>query len=109
MSQIDVNNLLSQMRQLSLQTRPVEQSFSAAAPAAGQSDFSSLLKKSIASVADAQMDAGRQAASFERGDEGADLGRTMVAINKADLSLNTLTQVRNKLVDAYNNIMNMPV
>ncbi|MET3651727.1 flagellar hook-basal body complex protein FliE [Dyella japonica] len=107
MSQIDVNNLLSQMRQLSLQTKPAEQSFTAAAP--GQTDFSSLLKKSISSVADAQMDAGNQAASFERGDEGADLGRTMVAINKADLSLNTLTQVRNKLVDAYNNIMNMPV
>ncbi|AIF49201.1 flagellar hook-basal body complex protein FliE [Dyella japonica] len=107
MSQIDVNSLLSQMRQLSLQTKPVEQSFTAAAP--GQMDFSSLLKKSISSVADAQMDAGKQAASFERGDDGADLARTMVAINKADLSLNTLTQVRNKLVDAYNNIMNMPV
>jgi flagellar hook-basal body complex protein FliE len=107
MSQIDVNNLLSQMRQLTLQTKPVEQSFTAAA--SGQTDFSTLLKKSISSVADAQTEAGQQAASFERGDEGADLARTMVAINKADLSLNTLTQVRNKLVDAYNNIMNMPV
>jgi flagellar hook-basal body complex protein FliE len=107
MSQIDVNSLLSHMRQLSLQTKPAEQSFTAAQ--AGETDFSSLLKKSISSVADAQTDAGTQAASFERGDEGADLGRTMVAINKADLSLNTLTQVRNKLVDAYNNIMNMPV
>jgi flagellar hook-basal body complex protein FliE len=108
MSQIDVNNLLSQMRQLSLQTKPVEQSFTAAS-APSQTDFSSLLKKSIASVADAQTDAGNQAASFERGDEGADLGRTMIAVNKADLSLNMLSQVRNKLVDAYNNIMNMPV
>ena len=107
MSQIDVNNLLSQMRQLSLQTKPAEQSFTSVAP--GQTDFASLLKKSISSVADAQTDAGMQAASFERGDDGADLGRTMVAINKADLSLNTLTQVRNKQVDAYNNIMNMPV
>ena len=107
MSQIDVNNLLSQMRQLSPQTKPAEQSFSAAKPV--QTDFSSLLKQSIASVADAQTDAGRLAAGFERGDAGADLGRTMVAVQKADLSLNTLTQVRNKLVDAYNNIMNMPV
>jgi flagellar hook-basal body complex protein FliE len=109
MSQIDVNNLLSQMRQLSLQVKPAEQSFTAAATNASQTDFSSLLKKSISSVADAQTDAGQLAAGFERGDAGADLGRTMVAINKADLSLNTLTQVRNKLVDAYNNIMNMPV
>ncbi len=106
MSQIDVNNLLSQMRQMSAQVKP-EQSFTAAKP--GQPDFSSLLKQSIASVADAQTDAGRMALGFERGDAGADLGRTMVAVQKADLSLNTLTQVRNKLVDAYNNIMNMPV
>lgn len=107
MSQIEVSNLLSQMRQLSSQVRPSEQSFTAATPV--KTDFSNLLKQSISSVADAQTDAGKLAAGFERGDAGADLGRTMVAINKADLSLNTLTQVRNKLVDAYNNIMNMPV
>ena len=107
MSQIDVNNLLSQMRQMSSQVKPAEQAFAAAKP--GQADFSSLQKQSIASVADAQTDAGRLALGFERGDAGADLGRTMVAVQKADLSLNTLTQVRNKLVDAYNNIMNMPV
>ncbi|WP_201313874.1 flagellar hook-basal body complex protein FliE [Dyella sp. EPa41] len=107
MSQIDVNNLLSQMRQMSSQVKPAEQAFTAAKP--GQADFSSLLKQSIASVADAQTDAGRLALGFERGDAGADLGRTMVAVQKADLSLNTLAQVRNKLVDAYNNIMNMPV
>ena len=108
MSQIDVNNLLSQMRQLSSQVKLPEQSYSAAKPA-GPSDFSTLLKQSIHSVADAQTDAGRLALGFERGDAGADLGRTMVAVQKADLSLSTLTQVRNKLVDAYNNIMNMPV
>ncbi len=107
MSQIDVNNLLSQMRQLSSQVKPAEQSFTAAAPT--QTDFSSLLKQSISSVADTQTEAGQLAASFERGDSGADLGKTMVAIQKADLSLSTLSQVRNKLVDAYNNIMNMPV
>ncbi len=107
MTQIDVNSLLSQMRQLSSQVNSPERSFTAATPA--QTDFSSLLKQSISSVADTQMEAGRMAASFERGEPGADLGRTMVAVQKADLSLNTLTQVRNKLVDAYNNIMNMPV
>ena len=49
------------------------------------------------------------AAAFERGDPSADLGRTMVAIQKADLSLRAMTEVRNKLVDAYKEIMNMPV
>ena len=107
MSTIDVNNLLAQMRQLSAQVRPAETALKAA-PAA-QADFGALLKQSIAAVGDSQATAGRMAAAFERGDQGADLARTMVAIQKADLSLRAMTEVRNKLVDAYKDIMNMPV
>ena len=109
MSTIEVNNLLAQMRQMTAQVRPAETAFKAAAPAAGQPDFSALLKQSIASVGQTQMEAGRMAASFERGDAGADLGRTMIAMQKADLSLRSMVTVRNKLVDAYKDIMNMPV
>ncbi|KQX95142.1 flagellar hook-basal body protein FliE [Rhodanobacter sp. Root480] len=111
MSTIEVNNLLAQMRQMTAQVRPAESAFKAA-PAvgqAGQPDFSALLKQSIASVGQTQMEAGRMAASFERGDAGADLGRTMIAMQKADLSLRSMVTVRNKLVDAYKDIMNMPV
>ena len=108
MSQIDVNNLLSQMRQMTAQVRPPETAVTAA-PAGGQGDFSALLKQSISAVGQNQMEAGRMAASFERGDAGADLGRTMVAVQKADLSLRTMVAVQSKLVDAYKDIMNMPV
>ena len=114
MTTIDVNSLLSQMRQMSAQVRSPEVAFSstalpAATPASGAGSFGALLKQSIAAVGDIQATAGRMAAAFERGDQGADLARTMVAIQKADLSLNAMTQVRNKLVDAYKDIMNMPV
>ncbi len=113
MSTIDVNNLLSQMRQMTAQVRPEETAFAVApvgTPAAGApSDFSSVLKQSISAVGRSQMEAGRMAASFERGDPDADLGRTMIAVQKADLSLRTMVEVRNKLVDAYKDIMNMPV
>ncbi|PWK83081.1 flagellar hook-basal body complex protein FliE [Fulvimonas soli] len=107
MSQIDVNNLLGQLRQLSAQVRMPETALKSAAPA--QADFGALLKQSLAAVGDSQQQAGQLAAAFERGDPGADLGRTMVAIQKADLSLNAMVQVRNRLVDAYKDIMNMPV
>lgn len=123
MSAIDVNNLLSQMRQMSSQARlspqmrSPEVGFSSGvgkvggigAAAPGQGDFGALLKQSIAAVGESQMQAGRMSAAFERGDPGADLGRTMVAVQKAELSLNATVQVRNKLVDAYKDIMNMPV
>ncbi|MEI7035939.1 flagellar hook-basal body complex protein FliE [Fulvimonas yonginensis] len=107
MSTIDVNNLLAQMRQLSAQVRPAETVLKAAP--APKADFGALLRQSIATVSESQQQAGAMAASFERGDPGADLGRTMVAIQKADLSLRAMTEVRNKLVDAYKDIMNMPV
>jgi flagellar hook-basal body complex protein FliE len=109
MSSIDVNNLLSQMRQMTAQVRPPETAFTAVADGGTQSDFSALLKKSISAVGQSQQEAGRMAASFERGDAGADLGRTMVAVQKADLSLRTMVAVQSKLVNAYKDIMNMPV
>ncbi len=110
MSQIDVNNLLSQMRQMTAQVRVPETAFKPAAPAtAGMGDFASLLKQSISAVGQTQMEAGRMATSFERGDPGANLASTMIAVQKADLSLRTMVQVQSKLVEAYKDIMNMPV
>ncbi|MCW8807007.1 MAG: flagellar hook-basal body complex protein FliE [Rhodanobacter sp.] len=109
MSQIDVNNLLSQMRQMTAQMRVPETAFKAAPAAAGAGDFASLLKQSISAVGKTQLEAGRMTASFERGDPGTDLASTMIAVQKADLSLRTMVQVQSKLVDAYKNIMNMPV
>ncbi len=113
MSAIDVNNLLSQMRQMTAQVRSADTASSVApigTPQVGeQADFSSLLRQSISAVGRNQMEAGRMAAGFERGDPGADLGRTMIAVQKADLSLRTMVEVRNKMVDAYKDIMNMPV
>ena len=116
MSAIDVNNLLAQMRQmrstvgmpdLRPAARPVEGSV--LPQSTRGADFASLLKDSISAVGNQQMEAGRMAQSFERGDPGADLARTMIAVQKADLSLRTMVEVRNKLVDAYKDIMNMPV
>ena len=113
MSSIDVNNLLSQMRLMTAQARAPDSAIKAVpigAPATtAQPDFSSLLKQSISAVGRNQMEAGKMAASFERGDPGADLGRTMVAVQKADLSLRTVVAVQSKLVDAYKDIMNMSI
>jgi flagellar hook-basal body complex protein FliE len=111
MSQMDVNSLLTQMRQLSTQisSTPAETSFASAPTTNPGVDFSSLLKQSVASVAQQQNDAQTQVDAFERGDPGADIGKTQIAGQKADLAFRSLVAVRNKLTDAYTNIMNMPV
>ncbi|HEX5123762.1 MAG TPA: flagellar hook-basal body complex protein FliE [Rhodanobacteraceae bacterium] len=111
MNTIDVNGLLSQMRALSEQAR-LQPRAPVAAPASigGKPvDFGSLLKKSIDGVASSQNSANALADRFERGDPGTDIGSVMVALQRADLSFRAVTEVRNKLVDAYKDIMNMQV
>ena len=107
MSEIDVNQILSQMRSL----RAMAQGGTAeTAPAANPGeDFSSLLKQSIDKVNETQMQAGELRDQFVAGDPNTDLTQVMVALQKASLSFQAMTQVRNKLVNAYQDIMNMQV
>lgn len=128
MGQIDVNNVLSQMRQLGAQASFPTSATTPPGGAVEGSDFGSLLKQSLAAAADtatggisslitqslsavagAQNDAQTKVDAFERGDAGSDIGSTVIAGQKADLAFRSLVQVRNKLTDAYSTIMNMPV
>src|SRR5690242_1781097 len=108
MNTIDVNGLLSQMRALAEQTR-LQPRAPAVAETSKTADFGSLLKKSIDGVSSSQNAASALADKFERGDPGTDIGSVMVALQRADLSFRAVTEVRNKLVDAYKDIMNMQV
>jgi flagellar hook-basal body complex protein FliE len=47
--------------------------------------------------------------AFVKGEPNVDLTEVMVAVQKASLSFQAMTQVRNKLVQAYQDVMNMPV
>ena len=49
------------------------------------------------------------AADFERGVEGVELSQVMVEMQKARISFEALSQVRNKMITAYKDIMNMPI
>jgi len=75
----------------------------------GQSDFSQLLKQSIEQVNESQQKAGELKNTFETGNGQVELAEVMMAIQKSSLSFEAMVQVRNKLVDAYKDIMNMPI
>ncbi|WP_148716212.1 flagellar hook-basal body complex protein FliE [Chitinolyticbacter meiyuanensis] len=81
----------------------------AAAPAADTPDFADLLKSSLDQVNQMQQESQAQQAAFQAGDPQADLQEVMVSLQKASLSFQTMVQVRNKLVSAYQEIMNMQV
>lgn len=72
-------------------------------------DFSSLLKQAIDNVNEKQKISGNLKSAFEAGDKTVNLAEAMVASQKADVSFKAMLQVRNKLVDAYKEVMNMPM
>ncbi len=72
-------------------------------------DFQQLIKKSIDSVNQQQQQASALAQKFELGDPNVDLVRVMVEMQKARVSFEATSQIRNKFVEAYREIMNMQV
>ncbi len=76
---------------------------------AGQSGGSFLdsLKNAIETTNDLQKSADTSAKNFAAG-QGS-LHETLIAMEKADLSLRTITAIRGKLIDAYQEVMKMPV
>jgi flagellar hook-basal body complex protein FliE len=78
--------------------------------ASGQGvDFEDALKAALEAVNARQQEAERLSANFERGEPGTELHQVMVAMQKANIALQVAIQVRNRLVSAYHDIMNMPV
>jgi|KBSMisStaDraftv2_1062788.scaffolds.fasta_scaffold1521320_2 flagellar hook-basal body complex protein FliE len=114
MSQIEIDRVLAQIRSFSSATRPgaaggVGGLGGAAPTAPGKSDFANLLKQGLDKVNETQTKANTLATQFEKGVAGVELPQVMVEMQKANVSFRALTEVRNKFVDAYREIMNMPL
>ena len=77
--------------------------------APGGVDFAEVLNNSIEQVNQAQQGADTLAANFAAGDSNANLHDVMIALQKANVSFQEMVQVRNKLVTAYHDVMNMQV
>ncbi len=105
MSQMQIDQVLAQIRALSSQVAP--QAAPSAPETAGPSTFATLLRNSIDQVNEAQQHASDLATAFQRGTPGVDLPQVMIEMEKASVSFRALTEVRNRLVSAYQDIMNM--
>jgi len=80
-----------------------------AAEAAAKADFASALKSSIEQVNKTQLQAQSLTQDFELAKPGVQLHDVMISMSKAQVSFQQMVQVRNKLVSAYQDIMNMQV
>ena len=76
---------------------------------AGGTDFAQVLQNSIDQVNQTQQQAESMAANFAAGDSSANLHEVMISLQKANVSFQEMVQVRNKLVTAYHDVMNMQV
>jgi flagellar hook-basal body complex protein FliE len=107
MSETDISQVLTQMRVMAARAQG---NMSAEATSdSGGVEFSNLLKKSINAVSETQKNAGKLTEAFQAGDPNTDLTQVMIALQKANVSFQAMTQVRNKLVDAYQEIMRMQI
>jgi flagellar hook-basal body complex protein FliE len=72
-------------------------------------DFGNMLTKAIDSVNKTQQASAQAATQVEAGDGGVSLVKAMIASQKASVAFQATVQVRNKVVSAYQDIMNMPI
>ncbi len=128
---VDINSVLMQMRQVKSQLRSQqEMNVNNVAPNAAVDvvrsvrqeqtvnaiqgdetvpDFQTMFKNAVDSVNANQQTATELATRFEQGDPSIDLPEVMIALQKSSVSFQAMTQVRNKLVEAYKDVMNMGV
>lgn len=105
---INPDQLINQMLLLAAQARaPVEGA--QGQPGAAPAEFQNALVQALDSVNGVQQNASNLAKAFEKGEQGVELVDVMVSLQKASVSFEAATQVRNRLVSAYQEIMNMPV
>ena len=103
----NVDQVLAEMRRLTAaaQAGPAQTE----GAAAGDGDFSTLLKQSIDQVNEMQQEASQLSSAFSAGDPSVDVTEVMIALQKAGVAFQAMTEVRNRLVSAYQDVMSMPV
>ena len=102
-----IEQMLSVLRSTAAQAagKPAEHS----AGAEGVPDFANVLKNSIDKVSQTQKSANEMAEKLVAGDNTQNLHEVMIALQTASVSFQEMVQVRNKLVTAYQDVMNMQV
>lgn len=117
MSDLNIASVLSQIRSLREQAGAMRAGAPAAPPApgvqqaaqAGMPAFGELLKGALDGVNRAQAEASRMQEAFQLGDPRADLPSVMLSMQKSSVSFRALVEVRNRVVQAYQDVMNMPM
>ncbi|MGL5741254.1 MAG: flagellar hook-basal body complex protein FliE [Legionella sp.] len=104
MSDINTVNLLNQIKSMSAKAKGA-----IIDTEINQPPFGSLFENALNQVNDLTLTADSLKTQFELGDPNVSLGEVMIATQKSNLGLDATVIVRNKMVQAYKDIMDMPV
>lgn len=108
MSDMQIDAVLGQIRTLRAQID--HGAVTGPAPADSPKDsFGAVFGQFVSQVNAAQSASGDLAARFEAGDDKVSLAQVMVASQQANVSFQAIVQVRNKLLSAYQDVMNMQI
>lgn len=109
MSIAAIESVLQQMRATALQGgfAPADQGAGVAGDVQG-GGFADELRRSLGRINGMQQEAYGKAEAFELGKPGVALNDVMVDLQKANVAFQTGLQVRNRLVAAYQEVMNLP-
>lgn len=103
-----IDAMISQLKSVAAQTQVAGKTISADTDVKKLS-FSDALKASLDQVNNAHTQSQQLGQSFAMGDDKVSLSDVMISMQKANISFQTTIQVRNKLVSAYHEIMNMQI
>ena len=117
MSNMQIDSVLAQIRSLQGQVKfggpniakPGNEVGAAGVQGANGSSFAAVLKQGLDRVNQTQASATDLATKFEKGVPGVELSQVMLESQKASVAFRATVEVRNRLVSAYQEIMNMPI
>lgn len=109
MNQINPSDLLNQLQLLAKQAQSGTDVSTTEVNSENALSFTEIMKNSVSQVNEQQMKASEASTAFELGDPDVPLADVMIEMQKARVSFEALKQVRSQLVDAYKEIMNMPL
>lgn len=106
---LNTSPLFNELATGGIQSKKLDNALSSQTVNSSSADFSKMLKQAIDNVNGLQQNTSELRNSFEMGDKEVSLGDVMIAANKSSLAFDATVQVRNKMVEAYKEVMSMPV
>ncbi len=104
MNEINTENLLVQMREMAAQAKGQVPNREVEA-----ADFGNLLKRSVDRVNELQRESRQAKEAFQTGTSDMSLAEVMLTAEKASIAFQTMLQVRNKVIRAYQDVISMPL